>query len=292
MPDLLSREENALYDEWKRSGRHWEEYGAELIGTLFLVFCVVGIVAFMFGHGSPFLRIIPSPIVRLFVIGLALGGASWLVAVTPPGRLSGAHINPAVSLGFWALGKMHGRDLGGYVAGQMLGAWAGAVLGRAAFGSLARSVQNAVLNPGPHVGQTASLLAEIGTTFVLTFVVFTCVSHKALIRWTPAVATLMVALLIALDGSYSGCGMNPARWFGPAMSMSYWHFAGVYVLGPLLGAVGAAFLRRTGILFFPMPHTGKLFHDARYRSVFIHDRAPSNPPVFVRRSSPPPKPDV
>lgn len=277
-PDLLSQEETALYDDWKRYGHHLEEYAAELAGTLFLMLFVVGGVAWLFGHGSPLLRALPSPPLRLFLLGLVLGGASALVALSPPGRLSGAHLNPAASLGFWVLGKMHARDFAGYVAGQMAGAAAGGLLGAALFGWLARSAHDATLTPGPDIGWWPALLAEVGTTFVLMLLVYTCVSHKRLARWTPLLSTLLLAALIALDGNYSGCGMNPARWFGPAVAAEFWRLGWVYVLGPLLGAGLAAWVRRTGRLTHPMPHTGKLFHDTRYRSLFRHDSLPTTPP--------------
>jgi aquaporin Z len=104
-----------FFFEWKRHGRHFEEYASEFIGTAFMVFCVVAVVGLMFATGSPVPAILPSTRLRLFLTGLMLGGSGWLVAVSPPGKLSGAHINPAISFGFWLLGKMHFRDLLGYI---------------------------------------------------------------------------------------------------------------------------------------------------------------------------------
>ena len=264
-----------LYEEWKRHGHHLEEYASEFFGTVFLVFCVVGVVAGMFGGGSPVPRAVPSAPVRLFLTGLLLGGAGWLVAVSPPGRLSGAHLNPAVSLGFWVLGKMHHRDFAGYAAGQMLAAPAGAFLGQAVFGAWARQVHDAALHPGPSIGPATAFLAEMGATFGLTFLVYTFVSHKPLMRWTPAMATVAVGLLVWLDGSVSGGGMNPARWFGPAAAAGDWRLFWVYLGAPLLGSALAAGLRRTGLLTHPRPGTGKVFHDSGYRSVFRYDLAPT-----------------
>lgn len=271
--------ERDLYGEWKRHGRHLEEYASELAGTAFLLFCVVGVVAVLEAQSSPVVQAIPSPGLRLFIIGLLLGGAGWLVAISGPGRLSGAHLNPALSIGFWVLRKMYARDLFGYVAGQMLGAIAGTWLGAAAFGHWASEVGNASLHPGATVSYGWAFAAEVGTTFVLTLAIYTFVSHKRLARWTPAMATLVVGVLVWLDGDFSGCGMNPARWFGPALSISQWKDTLVYILGPIAGAVLAALLRRSGLLTHPMPHTGKIYHDTRYRSLFKHDTLPSRPPA-------------
>ncbi len=118
--------DSVFYLEWKRHGRHLEEYASEFAGTAFMVFCVVGVVGLMFAPRSPLVAMLPSTRVRLVFTGLVLGGSGWLVAISPPGKLSGAHINPAISVGFWVLRKMHFRDLLGYVAGQMAGGLAGA----------------------------------------------------------------------------------------------------------------------------------------------------------------------
>ena len=81
---------------------HAPEYASEFAGTVFLVFSVVTAVAVMFAPASPVLRFIPSTRMRLFVTGSILGAAGGLIAITPLGRISGAHLNPAISLGFFA----------------------------------------------------------------------------------------------------------------------------------------------------------------------------------------------
>lgn len=271
------------YAHWKRFGRHEAEYACEFVGTAFLLFCVVGVVSVMFGAASPVPRAIPSPSLRLFLAGLLLGSAGGIVAVSPPGRLSGAHLNPAISMGFWLLGKMHGRDVAGYVLGQMAGGLGGAFLGRWAFGRLARQVHEAALRPTAHAGLAGVFLAEMAATFALSFAIYTCVSHQCLLRWTPAIATLLVGLLVWADGSYTGAGMNPARWFGPALTTKTWLFGTAYALAPVFGALAAAGLRRVGLPPPSIPHTGKLMHDPRYRSVFKRDTVPSSPPALSQQ---------
>lgn len=282
MPDMLEAREAALYDDWKRYGPHFAEYASEFIGTAFLLVCVVGIVALTFSASSPLPHLLPSVTLRLALIGLALGLASWAVALSPPGRLSGAHLDPAISAGFWLLGKMHGRDLLGYVGGQMAGALAGTLLGGVFFGSWAKSVQMGSLHPGPHVSLLGTWAGELASTFALTFGVFVCVSLPKVARWTPGIATILLIFLIGSDGNYSGAGMNPARWFGPALAAHLWLAATAYVIAPMLAAFAAAALHRSFPRSSP-PHTAKLFHDPRYRSLFKDDGAPSQPPASVRR---------
>jgi aquaporin Z len=80
---------------WKQL--HWPEYGAELLGTAFLFFAGLSAVAFDFGAGSPLARIIPDESTHLLITGLLFAGAGSLVAVSPLRKLSGVHINPAVT---------------------------------------------------------------------------------------------------------------------------------------------------------------------------------------------------
>lgn len=278
--DIQIREAE-LYEEWKRTGQHLEEYASEFLGTALLLVCVVGAVVLTFSPSSPVLHWLPPLSLRLALIGLLLGAASWGVALSPPGRLSGAHLDPAVSAGFWLLGKMHWRDLLGYIAGQMAGAVAGTLLGGLIFGRLARSVQMGSLHPGPHVSFWETVGGELAATFVLTLAIYTSVSFPKVMRWTPGIALVVLTFLIGVDGNYSGAGMNPARWFGPALAAGVWRDAAAYALAPVAAALAAAGLRRM-LRRQPPPRTAKLFHDPRYRSVFQNDSAPTQAPAHIR----------
>lgn len=281
MADVLEAREIALYDDWKRYGPHLEEYASEFVGTAFLLVCVVGIVALAFSAHSPLPTLLPSATLRLALIGLVLGLASWAIALSPPGRLSGAHLNPAISVGFWLLGKMHRRDLLGYVISQLAGAVAGTLLGGMIFGPWAHSVQMGSLHPGPHISLAETWAGELASTFTLALAVFVCVSLPKLAPWTPAVATVLLIFLIGGDGNYSGAGMNPARWFGPALAAHVWRADTAYIAAPILAALAAAALHRFFAKSKP-PHTAKLFLDSHYRSIFREDGAPSRLPESVR----------
>jgi glycerol uptake facilitator-like aquaporin len=141
-----------------------------------------------------------------------------------------------------------------------------------------------MLSPAPAVSPGIAFIGEVVATFILCFAIYTFVSHKALIHWTPAMATLVVGILVCVDGNVSGCGMNPARWFGPAASMGEWTLYWVYLFAPLLGSLVAGWLRRCGLFGSANPSTGKLYHDPRYRSVFKHDLELSNRLGTMRRN--------
>ena len=121
---------------------HWPEYGAELLGTAFNIFVGLSAVVFDFGKGLPMEHLIPNNSIRLLITGLVFAGSGSLVAISPLGKLSGAHINPCVSLAFWAQGKMHQHDIGGYIIGQFLGAIIGTLLLVAVWGRYAASLDN------------------------------------------------------------------------------------------------------------------------------------------------------
>lgn len=220
----------------------------------------------MFAHGSPAVIVIPSVRLRLFLTGLVLGGAGSLVAITPLGRLSGAHLNPAISLGFFTLGRMQLQDLLGYAIAQIAGASLGAWTGELVFGKLASGVRDALNQPGKLVDPQTATTAEAVATFALAAVVFGMLSRPSLVRWTPLVVVGVVAIIVWLDGNFSGASLNPARSFGPALITTDWHLFWIYAVGPCCGAVAAALVHR-----FATPleaATGKLFHDLHYRSIF------------------------
>ncbi len=277
----LAEIERELYEIWKRDGQHFEEYVCEFLGTAILMFGIVGFVALMFAPSSPVPHLIPFPYARLFLAGLCIGTTGGLVAISPLGRLSGAHINPSVSLGFWLLGKMHGKDMLGYVVAQMLGAVLGAFAAKGALTVAATQVNQAVLGPGPGIGVPVCFAAEFAATVALCWVIFYCVSVPKLMHYTPIFVAISAGVLVMADGHVSGAGMNPARWFGPAVDTNTWALWWLYSIGPLVAGLLAAWLRKvTASPHHAMPSTAKLFHDGRYRSIFKHDKAHSTPPTL------------
>ena len=230
------------------------------------MFCVVATVAAMFAQQSPIPAVIHSVALRLFITGLVLGGAGGLVAITPVGRISGAHLNPAISIGFFAEGKMNATDLVGYITMQMLGAALGARGATAALPGLSAAVTDALNQPGQHVSTGMAVGGEFAATFWLASVIFFMVSRHALMKWTPLAATFAVGVAVWLDGNFSGASMNPARSFGPVLTTGNWHLYWVYVLGPCCGAAAAGLAHR--VVSPEKAKTGKIYHDRHYRSIF------------------------
>src|SRR5437868_15366665 len=179
---------------WKQL--HWFEYGAELLGTAFLVFAGVSAVVFDFGVGSPLAHVLPDPSIRRLITGLLFAGSGALVAISPLGKLSGGHINPAVSLAFWMQGKMHHFDLGGYILGQLLGAIIGALLVVLVWGGRAASVGYGTTVPGTGYPLWIVFLAEVSLTCLLVFSIFLFVSNLCLMCCTPLMVWMLLSVLV------------------------------------------------------------------------------------------------
>jgi aquaporin Z len=237
-----------------------------------MVFVGLSVVVLDFGAGSPIARVIPAVGTRLLITGMLFATTGSLFALTPLGRHSGAHLDPAVTLAFWITGHVETVDLAAYAVAQFAGASAGAALlsavwrGRAASIQYGRTVVAAGLSPRDAVALEAVMTAVmIGTIFVFT-------SRKKTARWTPLAVWGVIAALVWKGAPWTGTSLNPARSFGPDLVAGQFSNYGVYLVGPLLGAAAVAVAVR--ILPGRYPLTAKLFHDVRYHSPF-HDALPT-----------------
>jgi aquaporin Z len=258
---------------WQRL--HWPEYASELLGTAFLVFVALSAVTFTSGSGSPLATVLPNSGARRLLTGLMLAASGPLVAISPLGKLSGAHLNPAASLAFWLQGKMHPHDLVGYLLSQLLGSALGAGLAVLVWRERAARVRNGVTVPGIGYSIWSVFFIEMGLTCLLILMIFLLLSSHRLLHWTPVMTWLLVALMYWQAAPISGSSLNPARSFGPALVSWFWCDQWVYFLASPIGALLAVGLfrqlRRVGI------HdvlTAKLFHAPRYRCIFKHVKAP------------------
>jgi aquaporin Z len=103
----------------------WALFASELLGTAVLVLVGLSLVIFMFGEGTPIARLIPSEASRRLITGFLFGTTGAAIALSPVGKVSGAHINPVVTLGFRLIGKLDVRTTVGYIAAQLTGAVVG-----------------------------------------------------------------------------------------------------------------------------------------------------------------------
>jgi aquaporin Z len=237
----------------------WGVYLAELIGTAVLVGIGLSIVILDFGRGSPVLDWLPNAGFRRLITGFLFGTTGALIAISPVGKHSGAHINPVVSISFWLMGKLKGRHLPGYLAAQLAGAVIGA-LPLLAWGSMGRSVDFGATVPGQSYGAAEALLGEIVTTFALIAGLFFFIQRHRLRAFTPALFPVLYAVMVFLEAPISGTSTNPARSLGPAVVSGVWQGGWVYWLGPLLGMALAVIVYRVTWLNRLEIEVAKLYH--------------------------------
>lgn len=238
--------------------------GSEAIGTALLVAVGLSIVILAFGHGSPVLQVVPSAGLRRLITGFLFGTTGALIALSPLGKESGAHINPAVTLSFWLMRKLRADVALGYVFAQLAGAVAGA-LPLLAWREMGRSVGYGATLVGGGYGVGSALLGETACTFVLVFGLFFFLQHPRVRAFTPALFPFLYAVMVFVEAPLSGTSTNPARSLGPAVISGAWQGWWLYWLGPLLGAALAVAVYRLNWRRWSAIEVAKLYH-------FEHDR--------------------
>jgi aquaporin Z len=253
-----------------------------MVGTAILLFGGLSAVVLDFGRGSAVAAHVPSVSLRLLITGAIFAATGGLVTVSPLGRRSGAHLNPAVTFAFWATGHVRPLDLAGYAVAQCAGAIGGAALVRLVWGRSAASVRDGMTLPGPRVGSAAVIGIEALMTATLLLTILLFVSRSRTARWTPLAVWLVITVLVWRGARYTGTSLNPARSLGPAVIAGDLRMYGLYVVGPLAGALAAVVL--LGVLPLELePLTAKLFHRPADPTIFksalpVADRPPRNTP--------------
>lgn len=195
---------------------------AELFGTFVLVFAGTGAIVFD--------SVNPGKIGHL---GVALTfGLVVLAMAYAVGSVSGAHLNPAVTVGLWLARRVPGRQVLPFVLAQLAGAFAASAL------LFAMYPHHATLGATlPHGPPWHSFVLEVGLTAVLVFVILAVTIAEPSVR---ALGGIVVGAVIALEalfaGPISGASMNPARSLAPAIISGSVGHLWVYVVAPLLGA--------------------------------------------------------
>src|SRR5437588_3784636 len=169
-------------------------------------------------------------------VGLVFG-LVIMVMVYATGHLSGAHINPAVTVAFTLTRHFPAREALAYVGAQLAGAAAGALVLLAAWPSAPARLGAT----SPTVGGGTAVLYEVVLTAILMFVIMAVATDT---RAVGAGAAIAIGGAVGLDaifgGPITGASMNPARSLGPALASGHWHDVWIYIAGPVAGAaIGA-----------------------------------------------------
>ena len=246
---------------------HWPEYVIEAagLGCFMVSACAFGVVL---GHpASPVVRAIGSPFLLRACMGLAMGLTAAALVLSPWGKRSGAHFNPAVTLTFLRLGKVELRDALFYVGAQVVGGLGGVALAAWIFGDrLADPAVRYVVTAGGY-GRGVAFAAELTISFGLMSAVLHFAGTPSLNRYTAFVAGALVAAFITFEAPLSGMSMNPARSLASAAHAHWWSAFWIYVTAPPLGMLAAAELRGR-LASLPEPPCAKLHHDNPARCIF------------------------
>ena len=230
-PNSIARE----FDFWDD---HYEgrRLFSELLGTFFLVLVAVGggmVNARFGGNAVPYAARVVAPALMVAAVILFMG------------TVSGAHLNPAVSVAFAMRGNFPWRRVPAYIVAQFLGAVLATLLLWALIGKQGSA---GLTLPGPGISATTAMLWELVLTTGLVSVILGTASGAQQIGPLAAVGVASYIALAGLWGSpVSGASMNPARSLGPALVLGDWTAWWAYLVGPVAGgmvAVGIAYVLR------------------------------------------------
>jgi aquaporin Z len=203
-----------------------------------LLFVGLSLVILMFGEGSPIKGFVPSEGFRRLITGFLFGTTGALIAVSPIGERSGAHINPIVTLAFRLLGKLDLRTTLGYIVAQLSGAILGS-LPLLAWGATGRSVAFGATLPGAGYATETVLVGEVVTTFAMVTLLCVFLGFRRMRPFTPAMFPFLYAVMVYVESPISGTSTNPARSLGPAIVSGRWEGWWIYWVGPVIGSIAA-----------------------------------------------------
>jgi len=221
--------------------RHYPEYLMEAAGLGVFMLSASVVTALVEHPTSPIRQFVTDPVLRRFIIGVAMGLTAIAIIYSPWGKQSGAHINPAVTFTFFRLGKVNRFDAFFYIVAQCIGGWLGVLIAAILLrNSIADPAVNYVVTiPGAR-GTDIAFIAEFLISFGLMITILVISNHAKLSRFTGLFAGILVATYITVEAPLSGMSMNPARTLASAIPAQNWTAIWIYFTAPLLGMLIAA----------------------------------------------------
>lgn len=211
----------------------WRKYVAEGIGTFVFIFVAIGATMANWQSGG-----------ALGTVGVAMASGLTLAAmIYALYHVSGAHLNPAITIAMWATGHIKTVMAVGYIVAQLVGSVVAAIFVKILFGTMAPQYFLGDVALGINVSPGLAIVTEAVLAFFLVWIFFGTLVDK---KTTPGFGGLAVgfALItsIIVAGNLTMGALNPARSFGPALLTSHWATHYVYWVGPVVGALIAGFI--------------------------------------------------
>ncbi len=223
---------------------HWPEYAIEAACLATFMVSAASFATLLRHPVSPVAPLVDAlgmnPTGRI-PMAVAMGLTAVAIIYSPAGRRSGAHMNPAVTLTFWRLGKVRTVDAVAYVVAQFVGGVAGIVAASILLCGLPAhpTVHYVATQPGP-AGPLVAFAAEAAISFGMMTMVLQVSNRQRIARFTGVCAGVLVALFITFEDPLSGMSMNPARTLGPALFVHAGRTLWIYFTAPPLGMLLAA----------------------------------------------------
>ena len=213
---------------------HWRDYLVEGCG-LFLFMLVAGSAATLFEHpGSVMRQALSSDVLRRLATGCLMGLTIAALAYHPWGQRTGTHLNPAVTLAFWQLGRIGGWDAVFYVGAQFAGALAATPVLLALLGDdfTHSRIRYGTTQPGPR-GELVAFAAEFVISFVLMFTLLAALGSVRFKKLAGGAIALLMVAYVVVETPLSGMSLNPARTVGAAITSGQWSGLWLYFAAPL-----------------------------------------------------------
>ncbi|MDX2303695.1 MAG: aquaporin [Microscillaceae bacterium] len=226
--------------------KNWQIY---LIETWALGMFMVSAATFVILIEHPALPVkdlIPSAFLRRLMVGLAMGITAVLLIYSPWGKKSGAHMNPAVTLTFLQLDRIHLEDALWYIIAQFAGGASAIYLFKwFLFPYISDATVNYVVTVPGADGFLVAMLLEALLSFTMFMMVLIVSNHPRLSPYTGYFVGVVLTFFIAFEGPYSGMSINPARTVASALPAGIWTGWWLYFIGPIAGMQLAGYLYRS-----------------------------------------------
>jgi glycerol uptake facilitator-like aquaporin len=216
----------------------------EFVLTFVLLFLIATILRFVIGP-SVISEHLGQIQLELLVVAALVCFVLAALILSPYGRSSGGHMNPAISFAMWRFGVFPLAGVAPYTIAQLLGSLLGVLAARMVWGHVLADAPIAYAVIQPASGWTDAMLfaAEALSFGAIVLILGFCLALPRVLPWMPLIVGFLGACCVAFLGLSSGGSDNPARQFGPALAARRFDHFWVYLIAPFAGALVAAWLR-------------------------------------------------
>ena len=250
----------------KRLKNNWTVYSMEAICLGLFMISASFFATILEYPNSVLHRAISNDVIRLLIMAVAMGLTAVGINYSPMGKLSGAHMNPAVTLSFLGLKKIKPRDALFYLLFQVIGGVTAVSIMSVVIGSAFRDshVNYVVTAPGKS-GHIAAFVVEMMMSFGMMLMVLITSNHPKYSSYTGIIAGVFVTVFILLSVPISGFSINPARTIASAIPSGMYPSFWIYMTAPFFGMFAAAAMYK---YLGAKTLCAKITHDEKYRCIF------------------------